>query len=107
MVSKMPTSRRRSQTRPFSDCKFLYTIGAGRKSNNPRYTLKEWCEEIVKEAEAGKLRSGPKDTFWDQIFENEMNELIQATKEHYDGYVDSLKIYAALLTCLAPRTSSP
>jgi len=50
-----------------------------------RYTLKEWCEEIVKEAAAGKLRTGTKASFWDQIFENEMNELIDATKEHYDG----------------------
>ena len=50
-----------------------------------RYTLKEWCEEIVREAEAGNLRTGPKDSFWDQIFENEMNELVEATKANYDG----------------------
>jgi leucyl-tRNA synthetase len=49
------------------------------------YTLKEWCEDIVKDAEAGKLRTGPKDTFWDKIFENEMNELVAATKENYDS----------------------
>ncbi|CCX31976.1 leucyl-tRNA synthetase [Pyronema domesticum] len=49
------------------------------------YTLKEWCEDIVKDAEAGKLRTGPKETFWDKIFENEMNELVAATKENYDS----------------------
>lgn len=49
------------------------------------FTLKEWCEEMVKDAEAGKLRSGAKDKFWDKVFENEMNELLQATKQHYDG----------------------
>jgi leucyl-tRNA synthetase len=42
---------------------------------------------MVKDAEAGKLRSGAKDKFWDKVFENEMNELLQATKQHYDGYV--------------------
>lgn len=51
----------------------------------PRFTLKEWCEETVKEAAAGKLRTGPKDTFWDKVFENEMNELVELTKGHYDG----------------------
>lgn len=54
-------------------------------ANLPRFTLKEWCEETVKEAAAGKLRTGPKDTFWDKVFENEMNELVELTKGHYDG----------------------
>lgn len=40
---------------------------------------------MVKAAEAGKLRSGPKDNFWDKVFENEMNELTQATRENYEG----------------------
>jgi leucyl-tRNA synthetase len=40
---------------------------------------------MVKEAQAGKLRTGPKDNFWDKIFENEMNELIQETKQNYEG----------------------
>lgn len=38
----------------------------------------------MREAEADKLRTGPKDTFWDQVFENEVNELVEVTKKHYD-----------------------
>ncbi|KAI5800012.1 hypothetical protein EDC01DRAFT_648573 [Geopyxis carbonaria] len=49
------------------------------------YTLKEWCEEMVADISAGKLREGPKDNFWDKIFENEMNELLETTKEHYES----------------------
>ncbi|PUU78530.1 hypothetical protein B9Z19DRAFT_1083939 [Tuber borchii] len=49
------------------------------------YTLKEWCEDMVRDAEAGKLREGPKDTFWDRVFENEMNQLIEQTREHYES----------------------
>jgi leucyl-tRNA synthetase len=92
--------------RPSSDCKSFHMVTARRNSNGPRYTLKEWCEEIIKDADAGKLRSGPKDTFWDKIFENEMNELIEATKEHYDRYVDASESRAVLLIFAAPRTSS-
>lgn len=51
-----------------------------------RYTLKEWCEEVVRDIDAGKLRSGPKDSFWDKIFENEMNELVEETRIQYEGY---------------------
>lgn len=40
----------------------------------------------MKEAEAGKLRTGPKDSFWDQVFENEMNELVEETRKRYDRY---------------------
>jgi len=39
---------------------------------------------MVRDAEAGKLREGPKDTFWDRVFENEMNQLIEQTREHYE-----------------------
>jgi leucyl-tRNA synthetase len=47
------------------------------------HTLKGWCEEAVADAKAGKLRDGPKDSFWDKAFENEMNELIVATRKLY------------------------
>ncbi|KAL7269588.1 cytosolic leucyl tRNA synthetase [Rhizina undulata] len=49
------------------------------------YNLKEWCEEMVKDIEAGKLRGGDKENFWDKVFENEMNELIEQTREHYES----------------------
>lgn len=47
------------------------------------HTLKEWIEEVIKEADEGKLRTGPKDSFWDKAFENEMNELVAVTRENY------------------------
>lgn len=49
------------------------------------YTLKEWCEDMVKEAEAGKLRTGLKDSFWDKVFENEMNQLTEETRDNYEA----------------------
>ncbi|KAG0633204.1 hypothetical protein HOY80DRAFT_1064727 [Tuber brumale] len=48
------------------------------------YTLKGWCGDIVRNAEAGKLRQGPKEAFWDRVFENEMKQLIGQTREHYE-----------------------
>jgi leucyl-tRNA synthetase len=68
------------------------------------YELKKWCEEVigearilkegetmakVKEAENIKVidtiqRTGPKG-FWDQLFENELNTLVQEAIKQYDG----------------------
>lgn len=45
------------------------------------YTLKEWCEEVVKDE---KLRTGDPDALWDKLFENEMNTLVQEAREHYE-----------------------
>lgn len=55
------------------------------------YVLKEWAEDNVANADA--LRTGSKDSFFDQAFENEMNELIAATKENYSNafYKSALK----------------
>ena len=47
------------------------------------FNLKEWCEEVVKMGKEGQLREGPKDGFWDRVFENEMNDLVLKTKEQY------------------------
>lgn len=54
-------------------------------------TLKEWCEDLVKNQDA--LRSGPLDSFFDQAFENEMNDLIEKTFEAYSAthYKGALK----------------
>ncbi|VVT49893.1 uncharacterized protein SAPINGB_P002496 [Magnusiomyces paraingens] len=46
------------------------------------YNLKEWAVELVKDSD--KLRTGPKDSFFDKAFENEINELIEETKKAYD-----------------------
>ncbi|KAF5119422.1 hypothetical protein DV495_002307 [Geotrichum candidum] len=47
------------------------------------YVLKEWAEETL--ANIDSLRTGPKDSFMDRAFENEMNELILETKENYNN----------------------
>lgn len=44
------------------------------------HTLKEWCEEVIKDAD---LRTGSLDGFWDQLFENEMNALVHEAEQHY------------------------
>jgi hypothetical protein len=78
--------KRRLRQHRFLDCKLLrFDFFLDLCSYIFRYTLKEWCEDMVKAAEAGKLRSGPKDNFWDKVFENEMNELTQATRENYES----------------------
>ena len=46
------------------------------------FTLKEWCEEIMKDE---GLRTGPADALWDRLFENEMNALVIETREHYEA----------------------
>ncbi|SOV04995.1 probable CDC60 - leucine--tRNA ligase, cytosolic [Ustilago sp. UG-2017a] len=45
------------------------------------HTLIEWCNEVV--SNKSKLRTGPKDSFWDKSFENQMNNLIQLTNDAY------------------------
>ena len=46
------------------------------------YTLKEWCEETIKDE---NLRTGSADQFLDELFNNEMNELVTEAREHYDA----------------------
>ncbi|CAG8538744.1 7229_t:CDS:2, partial [Racocetra fulgida] len=55
------------------------------------FTLKEWCEEQVKNQDS--LRMGPTDSFHDRAFENEINKLIQQTDKAYEDsfYRDALK----------------
>ncbi|CAN6671394.1 hypothetical protein TRVA0_044S00958 [Trichomonascus vanleenenianus] len=55
------------------------------------YVLKEWIDETL--ANLDSLRVGPKDSFFDAAFENEMNELITKAKESYDNalYKNALK----------------
>ena len=46
------------------------------------YTLKEWCEEVIQDQ---TLRSGEADSFWDKLFENEMNTLVHEARQHYEA----------------------
>lgn len=55
------------------------------------HTLLTWCEEMIKDATG--LRTGPKDSYHDKVFEEEVNNLINTTKEHYEltFYKDAMK----------------
>ena len=46
------------------------------------YTLKEWCEEIMKDT---NLRTGPATELWDQLFGNEINTLVHEARQHYEA----------------------
>jgi leucyl-tRNA synthetase len=50
-----------------------------------------WPQEMTKEG-AG-LRTGPKDSYHDKVFEEEINNLINITKEQYELYATSLLTY--------------
>lgn len=54
------------------------------------HTLLGWCEDMVKDE--ANLRNGPR-TYHDDVFENEINELINVTQSHYEAtnYKDALK----------------
>ncbi|KDQ54541.1 hypothetical protein JAAARDRAFT_38215 [Jaapia argillacea MUCL 33604] len=55
------------------------------------HTLISWCEEMAKDEP--NMRQGPRSSYHDRIFEEEINDLINITKSHYDGYFykDALK----------------
>lgn len=46
------------------------------------FTLKEWCEEIVKEE---SLRTGDTDGFWDDLFDNDLKVLVGTARSHYEA----------------------
>lgn len=46
------------------------------------FTLKEWCEEIVKDE---SLRTGDTDGFWDDLFDNDLKVLVGAARSHYEA----------------------
>ena len=66
------------------------------------YTLKEWCEDVVKDE---KHRNGSSDNFFDQLFENEMNQIVHEAYRHYSKYV-LLSSRSCCLTFLAVQTTS-
>ena len=49
------------------------------------FTLKEWCEDMVKNQK--DLRSGPKNEIWDRLFENELSGLVHEARQRYEEYV--------------------
>ena len=57
------------------------------------FTLKEWCEEIVKDT---SLRTGSSDLFFDKLFVNEMNDLAEQARQHYSGTIYKLALKSAL-----------
>lgn len=54
-------------------------------------TLKDWCEDELKKQD--ELRTGEYDSFFDEAFENEMNELIEKSYYQYtlSNYKQALK----------------
>jgi len=58
------------------------------------HTLLGWCEEVLGSGkEAATLRRGEKREYHDEVFEHEINELINVTRGHYEAtnYKDALK----------------
>ncbi|KAF7791582.1 hypothetical protein EIP86_002599 [Pleurotus ostreatoroseus] len=56
------------------------------------HTLIGWCEEMVQAQAQAKLRTGER-VYHDEVFETEINQLINTTYEHYQAtnYKDALK----------------
>ncbi|CAO1623406.1 unnamed protein product [Sympodiomycopsis kandeliae] len=48
------------------------------------HTLMQWSEEVLSEEGKAKFRSGPKDSFWDKVFENDMNTLVEQVEDFYE-----------------------
>jgi leucyl-tRNA synthetase len=67
------------------------------------FTLKEWCEDVVKDK---SLRTGPADAFWDKLFENEMNSLIQEARQHYEEYAHPISSNLSILMITAAPTTN-
>jgi leucyl-tRNA synthetase len=65
------------------------------------FTLREWCEEQVKEQ--ASLRFGPKNDFLDALFENEMNAIVHETRQHYETTNYKLALKSALYDLTSAR----
>lgn len=48
------------------------------------HTLLLWCDEVLSPERALKLRTGLKSSFWDKVFENDMNWLIEQVEVLYE-----------------------
>ena len=65
------------------------------------FTLREWCEEMVKEQ--GELRTGEQNSFQDALFSNEMNAHSQEAVEQYIATNYKLALKAALYELTSAR----
>ena len=65
------------------------------------YTLRDWCREQVQNK--SKLRSGPKDHFFDKLFDNEMNSVVQECYTHYEATNYKLALKSALYDFTSAR----
>ncbi|KAL3426611.1 leucyl-tRNA synthetase [Phlyctema vagabunda] len=65
------------------------------------FTLKEWCEEMVKDQD--NLRSGAKNDFLDALFENEMNAIVHECRKHYEDTNYKLALKSALYDFTSAR----
>ena len=65
------------------------------------YNLREWCQEQVQHE--SKLRSGPKDQFFDKLFENDMNSLVHECYTQYEATNYKLALKSALYDFTAAR----
>ena len=66
------------------------------------FTLREWCEEMVKDQDT-ILRSGPKNDFLDALFENEMNSIVHECHQHYEATDYKLALKSALYDFTSAR----
>ena len=59
--------------------------------------------------EGAGLRTGPKNSYHDKVFEEEVNNLINITKEQYEKFVVSLSIlrYPYPFACKGRSTKMP
>ncbi|KAI9038161.1 leucine--tRNA ligase CDC60 [Aspergillus affinis] len=57
------------------------------------FTLKEWIEEVVKDE---SLRTGPADSFWDKLFNNELNNLVHEAIKNYQDTNFKLALKSSL-----------
>lgn len=64
------------------------------------YNLREWCQQQVENQ--SKLRTGP-ELFYDKLFDNEMNCLIQECYSHYDATNYKLALKSALYDFTSAR----
>jgi len=65
------------------------------------YTLRDWCEEQVRNE--ANLRIGPADLFCDLIFADEMNLVVHECRIHYQATNYKLALKAAFYTLTAAR----
>ncbi|CAD6502932.1 BgTH12-02606 [Blumeria graminis f. sp. triticale] len=65
------------------------------------FTLREWIKEQVNDA--ASLRTGPKNNFLDKLFENEMNVLVNETRQSYKDTNYKLALKSALYEFTSAR----